>query len=396
MAAATLQVEVAFASDPGAASPTWTDISAYVIQLQVRRGRQKELDRIDPGTCTLRLKNLDRRFDPIYTAGAYYPNVLPMRKLRVRVVHNGVTYNLFVGYVQAWPQEWPGGDVAAFTTITAFDGFLPLSKADIGTDEFWPAEGSGPRITRVLDAAEWPAADRVIDNGQSAIAPVVLGLGSGVTALQHAEDVADFELGLFFIDGQGRAVFHDRHHRRQVSYLASQGTFDDQGALTYTDLVPEYTIERVWNDIRLTAGGFAQQAEDATSQTKYLRRTLTRAVGLLTDTEAADQATYLLSLYKDPQYRLTQMTLKPTSDAHWVQMLGRELSDHVTVKRHPPPVGSTVISQECFVEAIEHRAAPGVWETTWLLSTPAYTAIDWWILGDSTYGVLGTTTKLIY
>src|SRR5947209_69592 len=114
MADPTLTVECAFASDPGAASPTWSDISGYVTEFAIRRGRQKEVDRIEPGTCTLQLYNADRRFDPIYTAGAYYPNVLPMRKLRVRATHNAVTYNLFTGYVEEWPQEWPGGQVAAF------------------------------------------------------------------------------------------------------------------------------------------------------------------------------------------------------------------------------------------------------------------------------------------
>jgi hypothetical protein len=394
----TLIVECAFASDPGATSPTWTDISGYVMQFGTRRGRQKELDRIDPGTCTLRLNNSDRRFDPTYAAGPYYPNVLPMRKLRVRATYNAVTYNLFVGYVEAWPQEWPGGNTVAYSTITVTDGFLPLSRADIGEGAVWAQEFSGARVARALDALSWPAGDRAIDTGYSKIAETSVELGAGDTVLGHIEDVADAELGIFFIDGQGRAVFHDRHHRRGASYLSTQATFDDTGGqVTYTDLVPEYTVERVWNDVRVSAlGGETQQAEDATSQATYLRRTMTRSVPLARDTEAADQAAYLLAQYKNPQYRLTQMAVKPVTDAQWAQVLGREFSDHLTVKRHPPPVGSAVISQECFVEAIEHRASPKQWETRWLLSTPAFTAVNWWLLADSTYGVLGTTTKPVY
>jgi hypothetical protein len=85
----TLTVECAFGSDASNASPSWQEITDYVREVRIRRGRQFELDRIDASTLALKLDNSDRRFDPSYVSGPYYPNVLPMRRMRVRAAAFG-------------------------------------------------------------------------------------------------------------------------------------------------------------------------------------------------------------------------------------------------------------------------------------------------------------------
>jgi hypothetical protein len=74
--------EVAFASTPDDASPTWTDISAYVKRCAPTHGRDNEFREFDPGTNALVLRNDDRRFDPTYAAGPYYGNLHPWRRVR--------------------------------------------------------------------------------------------------------------------------------------------------------------------------------------------------------------------------------------------------------------------------------------------------------------------------
>jgi hypothetical protein len=393
----SLIVEVAFTTNPGSSSPVWTDISAYVRSASIRRGRQRELDRINAGTCTLELNNTSRRFDPTNTSSPYYPNVLPMRRLRVRASHSSGIHDLFSGYVERWPQEWVGPNVA-FSPITVVDGFLALAKADVGTGAVWPQELSGARISRTLDAAGWPAADRTVSVGVSLIAETTLELGSETSALQHLTDVADSELGLFFCDASGKAVFHDRHKRLFAPYLTSQATFgDDTGELAYTDLRPDYDVELIYNDVRVTVtGGTTAQATDSTSQTTFFPRSLLRNVVLARDTEAADQAGYLISKYKDPELRFSTLTVRPGQTAAlFEQVLGREISDRILVRRRPPG-GGNIIEQSCHIESIAHQISPGVWQTEWLLSPAESPTVDWWLLGDATYGVLGTTTKTIY
>lgn len=128
---ADLVVEIAFTTDPLSTTPSWTDVSAYVRHeagAQIHRGRPAELDEFQPGDFTCTLSNLDRRFDPDYTSGPYYPNVKPGKAIRVRGLWSGVYYTRFFGFIDSWPQEYADGKVDATVQIEAFDGLTVLSE----------------------------------------------------------------------------------------------------------------------------------------------------------------------------------------------------------------------------------------------------------------------------
>lgn len=141
------------------AYPTdWTDVSIYTRGVQLRRGRSHELDRSAAGSATVRLSNLDRRFDPVYSGSPYYPFVIPMRQIRISAVWSSVTYNLFTGFIEDWGPTWlprpikGTGDAEA--VITAVDAFKVLSLFEV--------TGSGVYGSAVLadDPAEyWPLED---------------------------------------------------------------------------------------------------------------------------------------------------------------------------------------------------------------------------------------------
>src|SRR5436190_441219 len=101
----TLAIEIDFAHGPltALASNTWTDITAYVVSFSTRRGRSDALARIEAGTAQLTLDNSDRRFDPTYSGSPYYPNVVPMKKIRIRATYSAVTYDLYTGFIASWP-----------------------------------------------------------------------------------------------------------------------------------------------------------------------------------------------------------------------------------------------------------------------------------------------------
>jgi hypothetical protein len=123
----------------------WTDITAYVTQVTYGRGRQHELDRIEAGTAQITLRDPDRRFEPEHAAGAYYPFIVPMRRIRVQATHTAdstlmwgtdmltwggdelmwggdpVTYGRFYGFVERWPLVWPGSVGEAQVSIEAVD-----------------------------------------------------------------------------------------------------------------------------------------------------------------------------------------------------------------------------------------------------------------------------------
>jgi hypothetical protein len=105
------------------------------VSLRVNRGRQRALERFSAGRATITLSNDDRALDPTYTASPYYPNVVPMRRIRVRATYAAVTYDVFNGYVDDWAQVYaPPQDAAC--VIQATDAFKVLQNAELLSSVF--------------------------------------------------------------------------------------------------------------------------------------------------------------------------------------------------------------------------------------------------------------------
>lgn len=105
-----VSVEFGFGSPPGAASPTWTDVSAFVdlqaAPLRISPGRTNDSPGLAPRSCAFTLDNRDGRFDPRNTSGPYYGDLVPRVPVRVRVAYSGTTRTLFRGFVDGgWPQN---------------------------------------------------------------------------------------------------------------------------------------------------------------------------------------------------------------------------------------------------------------------------------------------------
>lgn len=139
MAALSHKVEIAWTSgySTPAASRSWTDVTAYVqgeIPLSITRGRQDEYAQIPPSQLTITFDNLDGRFTPDNTSGAYYPNVKMGRPIRVTTTLGGVDYVRFVGYITEWPVVWPNStDLACDVTVSATSRTARLGRgAELG------------------------------------------------------------------------------------------------------------------------------------------------------------------------------------------------------------------------------------------------------------------------
>lgn len=118
-------VEIAFDSGYGtpADDRTWTDVSDYVelqYGMTIQVGRQDERSEADANQLTLTLDNSDGRFTPGKSSSPYYPNVKLYRPIRVSATPvDGDESVRFLGYVNAWPQEWEGSDGSSKVTISA-------------------------------------------------------------------------------------------------------------------------------------------------------------------------------------------------------------------------------------------------------------------------------------
>jgi hypothetical protein len=135
----TLSVRVAFASVPFASSPTWTELGpasgagpggfGWVRQIACKRGRERLLRsqaQFQAGTLVCNLDNRDRRFDPTNTASPYAPDVLPELLVQVGATLSSTFYPIWTGYIDDWPQSWPGMSEAE-CALKATDLFKHLS-----------------------------------------------------------------------------------------------------------------------------------------------------------------------------------------------------------------------------------------------------------------------------
>lgn len=310
---------------------------------------------------------------------------------------------------------------SALVTCTPYTGLVPLGG---GPPDFNPTSGTlvddvsvtlsggtfnqestGSRIGNVLDAANWPSDQRLIDAGIMTIAAQSFKSSDSEKALSHIQDIESSELGYTFINAQGYMVYHDgRHRESSLRSLTSSATFGDDAALTeleYVDLIPAFDKTYIYNAIAVTPynSQVSQSASDATSISLYGERDYSLATQLVSASDALYVSQYLLYLYKNPGLRFTSVTVQPIADLTlWTTVLARELGDRVTIHRRPPDYSSetkTVLAQDGYIENIGWKFDENVYSATvtFLLSPPVNTITgqNWLTLDDATYGILDSS-----
>ena len=373
----------------------WTDVTAWLHTFSTQAGVTRvegPILRYEAGSATVALNNSDRRFDPTNMSGPYVAGgvtqVEPMRAIRVRAQHGSIAYTLWQGFIDSWMIENPSPDYSR-VTVTCTDGQKVLgnyNRVALGT-AVGAGELSGARVNRILNSVGWPAEDRIIDTGVSAMQATTLD-GDAWTELLL---VQDSEIGEVYLDGAGRVVFRDRHAvLEDTRSTTSQATFGSQpGELHYESVTPEYddtTIRNVWRIAR--TGGTQQTAADAASQLRYLTWTHDRTDLLLTlDSDSLGYAQYGLYLSKDPELRFAAITVDPRADpvGLFPQTLGRGFGDRITIVSRPP--GGGTVTRDVFIRGVSHTyGGANRWKTTWALQSA--TKFQFLILDDATYGKL--------
>jgi hypothetical protein len=395
----TVTVEVAFATAPGAITPTWTDITDYVMSFQTRRGRSDELQPYSAGTLSMVLDNQDGRFDPTKTSGPYYPNVLPMRLVRVRAMWPavaGTTYPIFQGYVDGWPMSWTLNKLDR-VTVTATDAFKVLQTTPY-VNAAQPVETIASRVGQILTTAN--IGSSLISSTTRVAADSING--QCLSLLQALEQT---ELGSCFMDESGLLRFEDRHYRAN-NKLTVQATFGDAdtGELPYDVLQPVYDDTQVINTASITASKAVNPLAapatytDTTSQTNFLTRALPqRDLEFYDANQCADYAWGIVQRFKTPAERFASIQFSPATlgSSLWPQALGRVFGDLIRCIRRTP--GGNTLDQQCHIDAIAHSfdANSLVWTTTWGLS-PKAAVVSGWQLDDATNGLWGSTTVLSF
>ena len=337
------------------------------------------------------LDNLTREYDPLNLIGSHVSGgvtqIQPGRRIRVTATHptTSIVYDLFYGVIRDWVLNSNGFD--ATSTAQFSDALTDLNSTKVSL--VTSAAASGTAAVEVLTAAGISRYE-----ADAGIATLQATTFTSDTALNALQDIATSEQGAVYADSAGLVQYDSRHAiLSETRSNTSQCTFGT-GNLPITSIVLDYQSDLIKNVVTATrTGGAAQTSTDATSITTYGERTYVLADMMLADdTQAAATAAFILSGYKDPAVRVREITVAPQGHADLMTaVLARELRDRVTVTFQPPGGGSA-ISQELFVEGIQHSITPqGQMSSRFRFSTTA-TAFGW-ALGT---GALNTTAILAF
>jgi hypothetical protein len=411
------------------------DVTAYTRSVSIRRGRSRELDRFTTGTANIVFNNEDRRFDPLYSAGPYFGQIRP--RLRVTVSNDGI--NLFDGVIEDWnlDYELSGKSNASILCVDAL-AFLAQTRLDEFTNIYqFPGERIGTIVSRPEVAY---SGSTNLDFGFAALQEDEVA--ANTDTLSYLDKVVATDFGRLFVDGSGvlryrertsgiisspRVIFastNDPYVQQLATLSESVLWFDtvapsplrlDAAALAqiatqdstdtfpqfypdyiapvvgFSDIAVELGSEFLFNRIQITrAGGDVQIASNDSSITTFGVRTYA-ADGLLfvSDTDTADFADFLATLYSEPDVRVAGHTILlhglDTLTRRYIQRL--EIGDVVRTIFAPNNVGFPFDTLS-LVEGIEHSI--GIDTHTFRVQlTPLDT--QGFILDDLSRGLLDTS-----
>lgn len=356
------------------------DVSEYLLDMQVTRGKSRELDRFNAGQTNVVLNNRARVFDPLYTSSPFYGQIIPHRELRIKA--NGTA--VFFGIIDDWNLDYsPEGNNTA--TASASDGFSLLATQALSAHTA-TSQLSGARVSAVLDRPEvnWPASSRLIEAGLTTLQDDAVDQGTNV--LDYLQVVTQSEPGFIFIGKDGYFNFQQR--TQDISSSAVKTFADDGSGIPFNNLQVVYGSEQLYNRVTVTrVNGTAQTVEDTDSQNQYGISTLESDNLLLnSDTDSALLASYLLSKYSEPEYRFEalEIELARLTTAQQNEVLSLELTDVIRIKFTPNGVG-TSIDKYALITGIQQQSNSVSYRVTIGLSTLDYANF---VLDDSVFGQL--------
>lgn len=221
------------------------------LTISYGRDQSRSLSPIGPGQSSFALNNTSRDYSPENASSPLAGNVLPARPVRIQATHLAVTYTLFRGHLDDFnilPSK-----AERSVSVTCLDLLAKFRETTISTD-LHQGITTGQAIGFILDEMDWPVADRDIDTGATMIR---WWWEEGADAFQALERVVNSEglPALATVDGDGKFVFRDRHHRlTRTASKTSQATFRDTGAepLFSAPLVYDHGWRDIVNSVTLS------------------------------------------------------------------------------------------------------------------------------------------------
>ena len=344
------------------------DVTRWVREININRGRSRRLDKFTAGTCSLVLANEERLFDPFMVGGPFYGQLKPRKEMRIRFQGE----YLFVGNIEEWKYDY---DVnrKSVALPSAVDGMALLSRTNyVARTEV--TEGSVDRVTKVLDRVGWATDRRDFQVSTSIDAPLYADTHADVSALTYLQDIETSEIGKFFITRRGYASFCT-----SVFTQPARIPFGPTG-VPYSDISVASETDRMQNVVTVKYAGASTGSYTNTSSVTEYGQLVRDYTTLLADAgSAANFGANILTAFAQPVYYFDKISFNmlavPSKSVPDIVTL--DLYSQVALTFTPAGVGAPVQFLILDVNSITHKVAPKRHEVEIGLSpaNPAYTEV---------------------
>lgn len=364
------------------------EVTDLVTRVAIRRGRNRITSKFEFGSAEVVLYDQNGDWNPMNPAGAYYPNLVPLRQIIIYATYLGVDYYLFSGFITNYDTGFRlGNEDVSTVRLQCVDAFKLLAGSLITTVTGAPAgQLSGARVNAILDAVDYPVSLRQIDTGQSTLQA---DPGTSRNVLDALQTIENSEFGGIYVNGESQVVFVDRNDLISRPATSVYSFADDGTGISYNNAVVAYDDTTLLNDVTVTrSGGTAQNVFDQPSIDKFFLHSGKRdGILVQTDTEALNQARGILATRKDPEVRIDSIQLNLYDDTNPNKPkagVDIDLLDGITVTKTMP--GSTSVTQPSLVNAIHHDITKSSWMTTLFTSEPLLAGF---VLDSAISGIIG-------
>jgi hypothetical protein len=365
------------------------DVSNQVGKISIKGGYNLFQDQFQAATAKIRIYDQTGNWNPQNVSSPYYPNLVPMRKIRVAASYAGTTYYLFSGYITAYNYTYPTDQVIAYLDIDASDGFRLMQLANVTTLAGTAAgQDTGTRINTILNDISWPAGLRQIETGGTE-SLCQADPSTARTALQAIKNVDFVEQGAFYCNGEGQAVFRSRAYIMSKSGKNPISFSNDGTGINYSGIVFANDDKTIINDAIVTnIGGTAQESFNQASIDKYFQHSINQnnLVGL-TDSDALNIARIYVASRAYNSIRIDSITLDMNTinySGGIIAALSMDYFNTMAIKN----VGQngTVIQKTLQNLGQAYEITPNTFDVTLTTGEPI---VAGFILDSTIYGIIG-------
>jgi hypothetical protein len=354
------------------------DVSAYVLSVEIARGRSRQTRNFKSGVASVVLDNSSRIFDPLNTDSPYYPYI--SIRVPVTVTVDGV--RIYTGLVTDWDIDYSIANQDRLVLRCA-DALTVLANTAMAS---WaPTEQlTGARVTAVLAQSDVAYVGPVaIQTGASTVGAYTVAADTNV--LTYLQSVETSEVGYLFVDADGVLQFVGRSATMNPVSVASFALAD----ISYQSLKNQFGDEELYNIVTATSDAGTATATDTASAAQFNYQSLQLDVLNSTVDELTSLAQYSLGLYATPVLRFTGLNvlLQGQTAPMAAIALGLDLTDVVSITKTFATGTPLTVTQTQIVNFISHSIRPGVHNVRYGFESTNGTGF---VLDSATFGLLDT------